>query len=178
MPKYSKEKYYVSKKRKEVTHWGGWSVNTGAPCGKSREAEMISCHFSRWRNGAGGENGQEDSGGSLVAAEPACSCWPFLSWGIRHGEVPFSKRGRGSLSQVFQGAVCLPSRRFPRRMGQEELRPCLIPPPPPAPALDSQPLSSQVRRPEYLVSSTTALLTVTCVSPRNSRRRCCGGRWE
>ena len=60
LPKYSTEKHYVSKKRKEAKHPRGWSVNTGAPCGKSREAEIISCHFSRWRNGAGGENGQED----------------------------------------------------------------------------------------------------------------------
>ena len=165
LPKYSKEKHYVSKKRKEVKHPRGWRVNTGAPCGKSREAEMISCHFRRWRNVAGEENGQEDSRDSVMAAEPACSCWPFLRWRICHGEVPFSKRGRGSLSQVFQGALCRPSKRLPGRMGQEKLHPCFIPPPP----LDSQPMSSQVRCPEYLPSSTTALLTVTVCPPSNPR---------
>ena len=173
LPKYSKEKHYVSKKRKEAKHPRGWSVNTGAPCGKSREAEMISCPFRRWRNVAGEENGQEDSRDSVMAAEPACSCWPFLRWRICHGEVPFSKRGRGSLSQVFQGALCLPSKRLPGRMSQEKLHPCFIPPPP----LDSQPMSSQVWHPEYLLISITALLTVTVCPPRNTRQ-CCGGQWE
>ena len=97
-PKHSNEKYYASKTMKEANHSRGWSVNSGAPCGKRREAERMSCHFRRWRPVAGRENGQEHSGGCLVAAEPAFSRVGHFSDGdyaperfplAREAEAPF-----------------------------------------------------------------------------------------